>query len=93
MQRNKRCRNLLKRSSNEDYYEPIKTDSAFNGNYTEYQSKGDKDKHLPPKEYFNMIRPYLSDIINEHKTPKKLRVHSGNEVIDYETQFGEWKVN
>ena len=40
-----------------------------------------------------MIRPYLSDIINEHKTPRKLRVHSGNEVIDYETQFGEWKVN
>ena len=32
-----------------------------------------------------MIRPYLSDIINDHKTPKKLRVHSSNEVFDYET--------
>ena len=39
-----------------------------------------------------MIRPYLSDIINNHKTPKNLRVHSSNEVIDYETQFGEWKI-
>ena len=40
-----------------------------------------------------MIRPYLSDIINDHKTPKKLRVHSGNELIDYETyQCGEWKM-
>ena len=39
-----------------------------------------------------MIRPYLSDIINDHKTPKNLRVHSSNEVIDYETQFGEWKI-
>ena len=39
-----------------------------------------------------MIRPDLSDIINNHKTPKNLRVHSSNEVIDYETQFGEWKI-
>ena len=23
---------------------------------------------------------------------KKLRVHSSNEVIDYKTQFGEWKI-
>ena len=39
-----------------------------------------------------MIKPYLNDTINDHKTPKKLRVHSSNEVIDYETQFGEWKI-
>ena len=39
-----------------------------------------------------MIRPYLSDVINDHKTPKNLRVHSRNELIDYETQCGEWKV-
>ena len=39
-----------------------------------------------------MIRPYLSDIINDHKTPKKLRVHSSNEVFDYEIQYGEWKI-
>ena len=29
-----------------------------------------------------MIRPYLSDIINDNKTPKNLRFHSNNE-----TQF------
>ena len=34
-----------------------------------------------------MIRPYLSDIINDHKTPKNLRVHSSNEA-----QFGEQKI-
>ena len=40
-----------------------------------------------------MIRPYLSDIINDHKTPENLRVHSRNELIDYETyQYGEWKI-
>ena len=38
-----------------------------------------------------MITPYLSDITNNHKTPKDLRVDSGNELIDYEIQFGEWK--
>ena len=39
-----------------------------------------------------MIRPSLSKIINDHKTPKKLRVHSSNKVIDYETQYEEWKI-
>ena len=32
-----------------------------------------------------MIRPYLSDIINDQKTPEVLKVHSGNKVINYET--------
>ena len=31
-----------------------------------------------------MIRPYLSEIINDYKTFKKLKVHSGHEVSDYE---------
>ena len=75
--------------TDENYYRPIRTKSAFNGNYIKYESKGDKDKNLSPKEYFDMIRPYLSDIINDHKTPKNLSVHSRNEVIDYETQYGE----
>ena len=39
-----------------------------------------------------MIRPYLSDIINNHKIPKILKVHASNEVIDYKTQSGEWKI-
>ena len=34
-----------------------------------------------------MIWPYLSDIINDHKFFKNLRVHSSNE-----TQYGEWKI-
>ena len=46
--------NLLNRvvfnqSTKEDYYKPIKTNSAFNGNYIEYQSKGDRDKNLSIK--------------------------------------------
>ena len=34
----------------------------------------------------------MSDIINDHKTLKKVRVHSSNEVFDYETQHGQWKI-
>ena len=80
-------------SIDEDYYKPIKTKSDFNGNYLEYESKGDKDKNLSPEEYLdNMIRPYLSDIINDHKTSKNLKVHSNNEIFDYETQFREWEI-
>ena len=39
-----------------------------------------------------MIGPYLSDMINDHKTLMDLKVHSRNEVIDYKTQFGESKI-
>ena len=51
-----------------------KTVSAFNNNYIEYESKGDKDKTLSIKEYPNMIRPYLSDIINDHKTQGEWKI-------------------
>ena len=38
-----------------------------------------------------MIRPYLRDIKNDHKTQGEWKVHSGNTVIDYKTH-GEWKI-
>ena len=37
-----------------------------------------------------MIRPYLRDIINDHKTQGELNIYLGNHIIDYETQ-GKWK--
>ena len=39
-----------------------------------------------------MIRPHFSNIINDYKTPKKLKVHSNNDVFDHETQYREWKI-
>ena len=84
--------NLFNQSADEGYYKPIKIKSAFNGKYIEYKINGDKDKNLSAKEYLNMIRAYLSDIINNHKTPKILKVHSSNEVFGYKTQYGEWKI-
>ena len=38
-----------------------------------------------------MIRPYLRDIINDHKTQGEWKVHSRNDIIDFKTQ-GEWKI-
>ena len=51
-----------------------KTKSIFNGNYIEYQSKGEKDKNLSPKEYLDIISPYLSDMINDHKTQSEWKI-------------------
>ena len=57
-----------------DYYKPIKTKSAFKGNYIEYESKGVKDKNLSLKEYLDIIEPYLSDRINDHKTRRERKI-------------------
>ena len=38
-----------------------------------------------------MIKPYLSDLINDHKAQEVWKVHLGNRVIDYKTQ-SEWKI-
>ena len=35
----------------------------------EYKSKGDRYENLSSEEYLNMIRPYLKDLINDHKPP------------------------
>ena len=51
-----------------DYYKPIRTDGGFvgrNNNYLEYMSKGDRYENLSPKEYLNVIRQYLRDLIDE----------------------------
>ena len=75
----------------EDYYKPIITKGAFNNNYIQYESKGNKDKILTPSEYLDMIRPYLSDIINNHKSHNEWRIHSGNTITEHKTQ-SEWKI-
>ena len=61
---------LSNQSTDEDYYKPIKTISVFynKNNCIKYESKGDKNKNLSVKEYLYIIRPYLSDLINDPKT-------------------------
>ena len=62
--------NLFDLSIYEDYCKPIITSSAFNSSYIEYESEGDKNKTVSIKDYFNEIKQYLSDIINNQKTQK-----------------------
>ena len=53
-----------------DYYKPTRTDDDFAGrrnNYIKYKSKRDRYENLSSEEYLNIIRPYLRDLINNHK--------------------------
>ena len=77
-------------SIHEDYYKPIRAKSAFDGCYIQYESKGDKGKNLSIKKYLNIIKPYLIDIINDHKCHGLVRYHSGNKSWLEETS-SEWK--
>ena len=45
---------------------------------------GDKEKKLSVEEYIHVIRPYLIDIINNHKAQGKWRIHSGNTITEHE---------
>ena len=76
----------------ENYYKPIKNKSAFNDNYIEHESKGDKDENLLLKEYLYINIPYLRDITNDHKTLMEYRVRLVDKIIDYKNQFGELKI-
>ena len=60
-------KNLFYLSIDEYYYKPIKPMMVLIATI-EHESKRDKNITLSIKEYLNMIRPYLRDIINDHKT-------------------------
>ena len=84
-------RDLFDLSIDEDYYKPIIAKSAFNGTYIQYESQGDRGKNISIKKYLNMIKPHLSDIINDHKTRGLVRYHSDNKSWLEETS-SEWKI-
>ena len=67
-------------SISEDYYKPIIVKGAFNNNYIQYESKGDKDKKLTISEYLDKIRPYLVDIINDHKNQSEWKIQLSAEI-------------
>ena len=72
--------NLFNEINKEDYYEPIEIKSAFNGNYIEYESKGDKD-NLSLEEYLDIIRPYLRDMIDNHKAYSEWKIQLVMKII------------
>ena len=61
--------NLFDNDDNDDdYYKPILIKSSFKNNYKYYESGGDKDKDLSVKQYLYKVTPYLTNLINDHKT-------------------------
>ena len=59
---------LFNELNGEDYYEPKEIKSAFDGSYILYESRGDKDNKLALFKYFDIIRPYLKDMIDDYKS-------------------------
>ena len=74
------------------FYKPIRDDYDFGGrnnSHIEYTSKGGRYENLSPEEYFKMIRPYLGDLINNHKPTEEL---NNEEEDNSDIERGEWKV-
>ena len=44
----------------------------------EYISKADRYENLSPREYLNVIRPYLRNLINNHKLIMELNNNNNN---------------
>ena len=70
--------NLFDNIDDEDYYKAILAKSSFNESYKYYESRGDTDKKLSIEQYLDVIKPYLSDLINKNKA--------------IETSSNEWKI-
>ena len=70
--------NLFDNVNDNDYYTPILVKSYFNENYKYYESRGDKNEKLSIEQYLDVMKLYLSDLINDHKA--------------METSSNEWKI-
>ena len=46
-----------------------------------YESKGDNDSKLSINEYFDIIKPYLGDMINNKKTKGEWKIQPSMRVI------------
>ena len=53
-------------------YEPILIRTGFSNNYLEYGSEGNNS--LSFKEYLDLIKPYLNDLINTHKNKGEWKI-------------------
>ena len=67
----------------QNYYKPVKVSDFWSNSYIEYESNGDRNKTLSVEEYFNKIRPYLKDIINnlEKSNTWKIQLTIANNFI------------
>ena len=60
-------KNLFEHEEEEKYHKPARVSNFWSNSYIEYEKNSDKYKTLSVKEYFNKVRKYLKDIINNLK--------------------------
>ena len=72
---------LFNELNEEDYYKPTEVKSAFDGSYMLYESKRDNDSKLSINEYFDIIKPYLGDMIDNQKTKVEWKIQLSMRVI------------
>ena len=72
---------LFNELNEEDYYKPKEVKSALNGNYMLYESKGDKDNKLALYEHFDIIKPYLNDMIDSYKAGDEWKIQLSMRII------------
>ena len=68
----KNIKDLFKLSIDKNYYKPTLVKSGYNGNYIQYESKG--DKILTLKEYLALTEKYLRKLINYYKRKGEWKV-------------------
>ena len=65
---------LFNEVNEEDYYKPTEVNSAFDGSYVLYESREDKDAKLALYEFFDKIKPYLKDMIDDYKSKGEWKI-------------------
>ena len=68
----KDIKDLFKLSIDKDHYKPTLVKSGYNGNYVQYESKG--DRILTITEYLALIEKYLRELINYYKNKGEWKV-------------------
>ena len=66
-------KNLLEREK-QDHYKPVIVCGFYRNNCIKYQSNGDRNKTLSIKKYFDVVKPYLKDIMNNLKKSDKWKI-------------------
>ena len=72
---------LFDELNEEDYYKPTEIKSAFDGSYMLYKSKGDNDSKLSINKYFDVVKPYLGNMIDNQKTKGEWKMQLSMRVI------------
>ena len=72
---------LFNQVNEKDYYEPKEIKSAFDDSYILYESGGDKDSKLALYEYFDKIKPYLKNMIDDYKSKGEWKIQITMKII------------